>query len=764
MILQRIKELKRTEVCDTFDWAADDLKTFNLIYGWNGSGKTTIARVFGFLERKAINIPELASVDFSIQTAAGIIRSEDIQAHGLSIRVFNQDFINDHLGFEDSKAKKIVILGKENLDMQEEIKALESKQNKEEMELEMILNEMGKLSKLDQVLTEAGGEVPKQFGNTPLANDKYYGRNYNRTKVEALINRGVATDINLQSLILSDPADLDAKRELVKSDKSKIDFSVTEAADLSKVFSSANDLLRLSVNVEHIDELDADIGLRDWVESGYHIHVKRKSASCKFCGNRLDPAVLRRLSRYFTDELKMAKASIDDKISELTKDAGSRTIELDSNKLLPDLVGDYLVARKNLEKHGTAVGNAIQALIERLKEKRNSVTDAKKKFKRIRFPQNSLERYNEAMGQINSLVATHNLRLSKINKEIDAAARSIELHTVAKILQAKNYFKQKARQEELAAKAEAVRNRIDGMKGAIREKKAAAQNASVAVDKINTVLEEFFGASQIYLEVTDPASGDLGYLLKRRGKNAKHLSEGEKSILALIYYLTKLDEEGFKKEDGVIIVDDPVDSQDAIFLFRMFSFLRRQLKDAGQVIIFTHNFEFFNLCRDWLSEKNQKVKSQLYLISTSHAGACREMRITLLPPLLKKYKSEYQYLFSRLYRYVKALEHLDEPLVPNVGRKVLEYFAAFKWSCKSTEGFTQIVLTKYGASNEGQHGIGDFVIKFANEYSHGQDFSRAVATPMFEAKEIAGQILKFIELADKEHFDTLAALCSGETC
>jgi len=55
MLLQRINELRGIEVCDAFDWAADNLKTFNLVYGWNVSGKTTLSRVFNFLERNSVH-------------------------------------------------------------------------------------------------------------------------------------------------------------------------------------------------------------------------------------------------------------------------------------------------------------------------------------------------------------------------------------------------------------------------------------------------------------------------------------------------------------------------------------------------------------------------------------------------------------------------------------------------------------------------------------------------------------------------------------
>jgi wobble nucleotide-excising tRNase len=125
-----------------------------------------------------------------------------------------------------------------------------------------------------------------------------------------------------------------------------------------------------------------------------------------------------------------------------------------------------------------------------------------------------------------------------------------------------------------------------------------------------------------------------------------------------------------------------------------------------------------------------------------------------------QYKTEYQYLFSLLYKYSEDQKGLDAPLVANIARKVLEYFACFKWSCKTTEEFTNIVLTRYiKDENKFKQGVGDFVVKFLNENSHGQDFTRTVVASSFEAKDIAKMTMEFIKFEDYEHFNHLESKC-----
>jgi len=85
MTIKKIKEIKSIDAFDSFNWLGDDLKKYNLIYGWNSSGKTTISRLFNFLERKSIHIPDLAPIEFVIKTDAGTIKQSNLTSHTLNV-------------------------------------------------------------------------------------------------------------------------------------------------------------------------------------------------------------------------------------------------------------------------------------------------------------------------------------------------------------------------------------------------------------------------------------------------------------------------------------------------------------------------------------------------------------------------------------------------------------------------------------------------------------------------------------------------------
>ena len=138
-MIRRIQHIKAFGVFADFQWPAGlpEFKQFNLIYGWNYSGKTTLSRAFRCFEQK------LPHVDFA--GAQVQLKAEDGTVHHLSaphaapvFRVFNSDFIRENLSFADGSATPILVLGAEDIAKQEELKA--KKTERETLNLSMEYN------------------------------------------------------------------------------------------------------------------------------------------------------------------------------------------------------------------------------------------------------------------------------------------------------------------------------------------------------------------------------------------------------------------------------------------------------------------------------------------------------------------------------------------------------------------------------------------------------------------------------------------------
>ncbi len=765
-MFKKIKEIKDCDAFDSFVWKEPDLRRYNLIYGWNGSGKTTVSRIFRSIERGAV-AAELGAAQFQLASDDGTVKNTDITAPSNNVRVFNDDFVRENLKFNESKTKQILIVGSAGLEAESKIKDLDERKREAVVEKKVLDEALNRVKPLDKIRKSASDEVVKQFANTPLGTGEYSGRKYNRTEVDNLLSKNVVTEANAQSFIIEKQEDIDRRREVIKSQRQKVLVFPEAVDDFSKLFSEANELLGAHPAAEVIEDLSRDDERRLWVEKGYDMHRARASESCLFCGKALDGGFLERLARFFTKEMDEVKLRVDRAVGSLdTSPLRGETSRPDAGLLLPDLSIEYLSFREEADRHAVEIRAAIGKMVQALKDKRRNIQAPHSSLQNVEYPLKAVAGFNEAIGKMAETVRRHN---EQIDRKIEAA-KEIEMHVVAKMLLEKDYFRTKAEHDSLTSKINTLDKEISEIERTIIELKSAVLDAAVAIDRINGILEEFFGKGHIYLE---PSTGtDVGYVLKRRGKNARNLSEGEKNAVALAFFLTKLDEGDFNKKEGAVVIDDPADSQDELFLFRAFGLIKRRIAPCGQLILLTHNFPLFNLVRDWLSHENRKCKregkdpsSEFFHMRCVRSEFRHETVVEPLHDLLMRYKTEYQYLFHQLYKFEKDGTGIDEPLVPNIGRKVLEYFASFKWSCDVAEELGAIVQEKYVDCQDATieaRANGDFIKKFVDEYSHGKDFGRPISAATFEAKDVAANILKLIETADHEHYARLVALCEED--
>ncbi|WP_243865894.1 AAA family ATPase [Burkholderia pseudomallei] len=102
-------------------------KKMNVIYGRNYSGKTTLSRIIRSLETGSIS-PRYTSPSFSITISGATVTNNNIPAQGHEIRVYNKDFVDEHLAFlrdEQGHISPFAVLGSQNKEIEAEIEKLE---------------------------------------------------------------------------------------------------------------------------------------------------------------------------------------------------------------------------------------------------------------------------------------------------------------------------------------------------------------------------------------------------------------------------------------------------------------------------------------------------------------------------------------------------------------------------------------------------------------------------------------------------------------
>ena len=277
------------------------------------------------------------------------------------------------------------------------------------------------------------------------------------------------------------------------------------------------------------------------------------------------------------------------------------------------------------------------------------------------------------MKQVNILIEKNNNTTKEFYKELQNAAHSLEKYFVLK--HAETYNKINKQLSELKQTKEHESKKLKNLEN---EKNIIIQkinNYKIAAEEFNKKLKLLLGYNELSLEPFEE-----GYKILRNGEIAQNLSEGERNIISLIYFLIKLKENTFDAKNGIVVIDDPVsslDSQNSYGVYALIKEASQELKPK-QLFIFTHNYQFFKLIRDWF--KHSRRDASIYFLRSKFRNQNRVSDIEMADKLLLEHNSEYTFLFKLIYSKAKTpSSSLEEDyILPNVLRKFLESYISFK--------------------------------------------------------------------------------------
>src|SRR5258705_13339549 len=135
MAIRRLSRAKDCGVFRDFSWPADlaQFARYNLIYGWNGTGKTTLSRIFRALEKATPSVPGEVTLNIDDHDVSISRFNEQV----VQVRVFNRDFVSESVfPVGGAAVPPIFILGKESVEKQKEVERLRADQAREQSKLE----------------------------------------------------------------------------------------------------------------------------------------------------------------------------------------------------------------------------------------------------------------------------------------------------------------------------------------------------------------------------------------------------------------------------------------------------------------------------------------------------------------------------------------------------------------------------------------------------------------------------------------------------
>lgn len=740
MKLARITKLK-LRVFRDFAWpkGLHPFARFNLIYGWNGCGKTTLAWLLSHIERKvALNEGD---VELEFDGPNRVKGTAFSSATLPQVRVFNRDFINSTLAQtngiapiyffgKDSveKLAQVEELKKELADIQDELRKAEAKKRSAEKDLDDFC--VGKAKLIKELLTTA---------NNPSYNN-YDKRNFRRA-VEALDAQSAA------AAMLADEEKARLRSQKDAQPKPTIDKVAAPSVDLDALTREVDALISRSVVAQTLDELTSNSRLAAWVQEGLVLHSgEHASDTCRFCLQPFQTTRRTALEAHFNDafaRFQQDLAGLLKKLESIKRALGSVSLP-DISRFYEAIAADASSASQKVLASCAEAQTAIEALIGRVAAKRDQpFAPAATAATVSGSTRSSLA---DAVGELNAVIEKHNQISAQFKASVDEACKKLEASYVA---EAQVEFAQRSDAvKDATATLETVKNQYADVQAKIEELERDILEHRRAADELTAELRAYLGRDELRFETKG-----TGYALTRNGEYVQHLSEGERTAIAFLYFLKSLQDKSFDLKNGIVVIDDPVSSLDDNALFSAFGYMKERTKEAGQLFIFTHNFSFFRLVKNWflyLSKYGESVQC-FQLRSRRHTDGSRSSELGRLDPLLKKFESEYQYLFKRVHTEANRddIEELEHHYgLPNMARRLLEAFLAFRFPEMSGDLYRRLDRVPFDNAKKTR------ILRLLNTYSHvdaipdpGHDLSL-----LSETQPVLRDVLELMETADKDHY------------
>ena len=746
--ITRISRIRNCGVFRDFSWSANlpEFGRYNLTYGWNGTGKTTLSRLFRDLElRRAPTMGEVA-----LRIDGSEVRGENFSNSNLQVRVFNRDFIQENVfPVKGADMPPIFVLGAKNVEREKKLENLKKRVATAKSKLESAQSaKSSALNESDQFCINRAvvlKEKLRSSGQSPYNN---YNKSDFRNDASKMVKAGDGT-----AHCLTEAARDKLSARSNATTKPKVEEIFYSLPDFNLISDWLSELLETTVVSATIEALKRDPRLANWTRQGLAMHREQDAALCLFCEQPLPRYRLAALEKHFSAQYEQFIQRIDEKINELQYESRAlNKLQLPAKEQLHDDFGsDFQPLKTALEQAQEATNSFLQAAVSALTDKRGRV------FEHVELELEVPPVNAGTVENLNAVIREHNQACDEFETRADTARKGLADDMIAdglvKFEDLKNAVEQK---KDVLRKAE---EKLQGLNDEVSKLEREIVEHRQPAEELNKELREYFGHGELCLKINE-----TGYMVTRGGEKAQSLSEGETTAIALLYFLKSLRDRDFRLAEGVIVLDDPVSSLDANALFLAFAFIQKRTEEAGQVFVLTHNFSFFREVRNWfnyLNRKNKKEAGQhparFFMLDSTLDGNGRHSTIRRLDPLLEKYDSDYQYLFARVHQSSIELapQSLEQNYVlPNLARRMLEAFLAFRLPQISGGLSQKLKEVQFDETKKLR------ILRFLHTHSH----SIAVGEPghdltaLAEGSAVLKDLMEMIKSLDGEHFSAMEQL------
>lgn len=723
----------------------------NIIFGFNGSGKTTISNALSLFGDNAfiseeekekifndIKLNDQSYVELCIENTN--VKYPSNRPKNQKIYCFNPNFVSAHI-FDGSRGK-----------------AKKFTKNKAEFttpEIERINNAITLLTYEQKERDDLKTAYDASFERI----EEYYRKEFNNhisgkrltslpdistaslpTQTFAEIENGLTKlleDYQLGQKQTEITADIKTLRSLF-IEGITIDFTAIEGILNKEVAQLSKEALERKILATQAlyDNDEYKGSVQRWYRFGKDILEKGKDSGhdiCPLCGSDISSSLDELLSDFqgyfdksYEDFITSANEIIDALKTSLITVANQKSaiqafekIRAKYVSLLPIPTPDAIIQIK-IEERINDIVKAVESKCRNIQSKQELSQQTK----------DDVSNYSSCIGEasklLSSAIETLDAKAVNPDKIVDSIKRAyLNLMILKFDLGDKSKGGNlKAYQDIIRRSTEIASNNTTGLpywKAQLNEeiKKLKVESKSIA-----KYLQKL-GVGHFIVDISD--SEEENVIIKYRDSAVEKsrirncLSEGEKTALAFAYFLSKFENEVNADEDikaSVVVIDDPISSLDENRLYSTATLIKEVFYNARQLVVLSHNFLFLK-----------------FFYSCCNKAAClflSDCTLTELPEELKNFETPYYYMLRKIEQYV-AEENRDyiqaKLYLPNMIRRVLETFLSFKFSRIVGRGKRSPGLNEFGdnidqtsydelTKSELKAIIND-IVKITDAHSHG---------------------------------------------
>lgn len=703
-----------------------DFDRYNIFYGWNYSGKTTLSRIFAFYNGLSDDKNIDKDAEFFLKTSFGDL---DIsQTDKIKIHTFNSDYIKNNLFFEKQFASNIIVVSDKAVDVIEKIKGLKNSRTK-------LIQDLQEFNKQYDTYEK---EYNKKRSEYAIEIDKFLTEKFTAKNISAIENKLDKSDLNNYILEDSD------KKAKIKTLRNPTKFSHIKNIDKIKTVNIQTliSMLQKSVSPSAIIKKLQEKKAEEWVKLGIELH--ENTDTCLFCGAKLSHQYLEYLDKVFKSEYDNLGNSLLDFNNNLNINSAQIPAP---GSIVDNYQNDYQQIHKVFTDEIIKYNNKINAIIK--------IINSKYKNRNLEFKTKitlNTDKINELIGDLNILINKHNLFIANEYEAKNKIKEDLKNCIIAELLSDPSYQKAIQYKNEASSGKTALEKDIKTLSEQISLEEAKISDVKRGAEEINKILKRLFvNNANVYLKVEQGYNDkeelvDITKLYRNDNTPAENLSDGERTAIAFAHFYTKIIDSINNKvaKDEIIFIDDPISSLDKNHIYSISVMIKEVIDKFNQTFVTTHSYELYRLLK-----RKKQVHTNFYYIKREKDTSV----ITELPDELKKYDSEYEYFFHQLYKFNQDNTDADIYLIGHCARRFLDNYLEYKIPNNQNP---LDKLTKYIKN------INEDVMRFSILYRIVNDESHVHPEILFDKSYLISAIsllLETIKNHDKLHYDTLVESC-----